>query len=82
MFQGAVVQSSGSLENSEHVAKVVRKTLEALRDFHPDQDNEGEESFKKMSFLYTDHAYVVVRSGRNIRVIHRRVAEVPTLDEI
>ena len=62
------------------MAKVVQKSLDLLKTYQAKEENP--ESFKKMSFLYTDHAYVVVKNGRNIRIIHRRVAEVPSLDDL
>ena len=65
-FQGVILESKGSLENSEHVANIVTQSLQLLSDASTDDD-----PFKRLSFLYTDQAYIIIKSGKNIQVIHK-----------
>ena len=67
-FQGAITQSSGSLQNNENVADVIYQSLQVLSDA-----STSEESYKRISFLYSNHAYVVMKSGRNIQIIHKHI---------
>lgn len=66
-LQGAITSSSGSLQNNDRIGNVVNKCLQIL------SENVQDEPYQKISFLYTDHAYVIVKSGKSIKVLHRKV---------
>jgi hypothetical protein len=46
------------------------------------QQEKDQQPFKRLCFLYMDHAYVVIRSGKNFRIVHKRVEETPSIDSI
>jgi len=88
---GAVLTSSGLLDNREEVAKAVTQTVKLLALYKPNktgdtQDNGQEEkqtvTYKKVSFVYSDRAYVMVRSGNKVHVILKKVDERPNIDQM
>jgi len=87
---GAVLTSSGLLDNREEVAKAVTQAVKLLALYKPDKihgkDNSQEDkhavSYKKVSFVYSDRAYVVVRSGNKLHVILKKVDERPNIDQL
>ena len=67
------MQSSGSLENNENIANIISQSLQILSDASHD------DPFKRISFLYSDHAYVVVKSGKTIQIIHKQIDSPPSM---
>ena len=67
-LQGAIVSSSGSLENNEHVGQMVMKCLRILT-----TSSALEGPLDRISFMYADHVYTMLKSGKNIRVVHKNI---------
>ena len=68
-FQGAILSSSGTLQNNENVGKIVIQSVQLLSEATLD------EPLNKISFLFSDHAYVAVKTGRNIKVAHKKIQD-------
>ena len=68
-FKGAVVSSSGSLQNNERLGQIITKCIQVL------SASSLEEPYKRISFLYSDHSYVIVKSGKNFKIVHKKVEE-------
>jgi len=71
---GAVVSSSGSLQNNERLGQTITKCIQIL------SASPLEEPFKRISFLYSDHCYVVFKSAKTLKIVHKKVEEDIPLD--
>lgn len=67
---GAVVSSSGELENDEKSANVIMNLVNLTSQIDP-QAFSPEEGFKKISLTYQDHCYIVCLSNRKIHIVKR-----------
>ena len=75
-FQGtAVLNSSGSLENNENLGQIISASLQVLSSAGAGGSKVLDEPLKRLSFLYTDHAYVVIKSGKTIQIAHKKIHE-------
>nr|CAH7743996.1 unnamed protein product [Callosobruchus chinensis] len=75
---GAVLSSSGDLENDERTAAIIMGLVNLTsqidsKAFPP------EEGFKKLSLVYDDHCYIVCLSNRKIHIVKKTLpTEIPT----
>ena len=67
--QGAILNSTGSLENNENVGTIITQSIQLL------SESTLNEPLNKISFLFSDHAYVAVKAGKNIKVVHKRIQD-------
>lgn len=67
--QGAILNSTGSLENNENVGTIITQSIQLL------SESKLNEPLNKISFLFSDHAYVAVKAGKNIKVAHKRIQD-------
>ena len=67
--QGAILNSTGSLENNENVGTIITQSIQLL------SESTLNEPLNKISFLFSDHAYVAVKAGKNIKVAHKRIQD-------
>jgi len=91
---GAMVTSSGALENRESVSTAVSQAVKLMGLYHHQPRSttaaaEGTEdeaisgqTYKKVSFVYSDRAYVVIRSGNKLMVTLKRIEERPQIDQL
>lgn len=79
-LEGDIIQSSGTLQNNENVSKVVMNSLAILRDYKP--GNGFDKNFHRISFVYSDRAYIVAKTNQNIRIVQKRVTEAPSLADL
>lgn len=68
---GAVVTSSGELENDEKTADVIMGIITLTSQIDSNAFNVGE-GFKKLSITYDDHCYVVCLSNRKVHIIKKQ----------
>ncbi|XP_060522602.1 ragulator complex protein LAMTOR4 homolog [Cylas formicarius] len=69
--EGAVLTSGGDLDNDERVAGLLYGLLKIARKLF---DNPVlDESFKRFSVIYDDHAYVVCLSNRKVYIVKRQL---------
>merc|ERR1712062_163476 len=66
---GAILNSTGSLENNENVGTIITQSIQLL------SESTLNEPLNKISFLFSDHAYVAVKAGKNIKVAHKRIQD-------
>lgn len=67
--EGAVLYSSGDLENDEKSAVTIMGLLNITS--HIDSSALSPEGFKKLSLIYDDHCYIVCLSNRRIHVVKK-----------
>ena len=68
--------------NKENVCPVVAQTVQVLGLYttpSEDESSAGQLTYKKVSFIYSDRAYVVVRTGNKLTVTHKKVDERPSI---
>ncbi|XP_019877025.1 ragulator complex protein LAMTOR4 homolog [Aethina tumida] len=68
--EGAVLSSSGDLENDERTANVIM----GLVNLTSQVDSSAfppEEGFKKLSLVYDDHCYIVCLSNKKIHIVKK-----------
>ena len=68
------MSSSGSLQNNERLGQTITKCIQIL------SASPLEEPFKRISFLYSDHCYVVFKSAKALKIVHKKVEEDIPLD--
>lgn len=73
--EGAVLASSGDLENDERTADVIMGIITMTTQIDPAAFSA--EGFKKISITYDDHCYIVCLSNRKIHVVKRNFTPVP-----
>lgn len=73
---GAVISSSGDLENDERTADIIMGIITMTTQVDPVAfpTNEG---FKKLSITYDDHCYIICLSNRKIHVVKRNYINAP-----
>lgn len=67
---GAVVSSSGDLENDERSADIIMGLINLVSQI----DSNGfpsDEGFKKLSLTYDNHCYVVCLSNRKVHIVKK-----------
>ncbi|XP_044760003.1 ragulator complex protein LAMTOR4 homolog [Coccinella septempunctata] len=69
---GAVLSSSGELENDERTATIIMDLLTLTPQIDP-LGFAPEEGFKKLSITYKNHCYVVCLSNRKIHIIKKNL---------
>ncbi|CAH0563735.1 unnamed protein product [Brassicogethes aeneus] len=70
--EGAVLSSSGELENDEKTANVIMGMINLTSQidsvaFPP------EEGFKKLSIVYDDHCYIVCLSNKKVHIVKKSI---------
>ena len=70
-----------SCENQESNAETGTEAI-AEDDNRSKSDYKSELSYKKVSFVYSDRAYVLMRSGNKIHMVHRRISEAPHIGHL
>ena len=67
--------------NKENVCPVVAQTVQVLGLYSKLSEYEslGHLTYKKVSFIYSDRAYVVVRTGNKLTVTLKKVDERPSI---
>jgi len=63
------MSSSGSLQNNERLGQIITKCIQIL------SASALEEPYQRISFLYSDHSYVIVKSGKSFKIVHKSVEE-------
>ncbi|KAE8747274.1 hypothetical protein FOCC_FOCC005918 [Frankliniella occidentalis] len=76
---GAVVSSSGELENGERIANVVAGLI-SLSDKVDPVAFPGDKGFKKITVNYENHAYIICLSNKKVYVVKRRTHPQAPLD--
>lgn len=74
--EGAVVSSSGDLENDERSADVIMGLISLISEI----DAAGfpsDEGFKKLSLTYDNHCYVVCLSNRKVHIVKKSLSAPP-----
>lgn len=76
--EGAVLSSSGDLENDEKTANIIMRLLNFTSQIDT-KAFQSEEGFKKLSITYDDHCYVICLSNRKIHVVKKTLSsDIPT----
>lgn len=68
--EGAVLSSSGDLENDEKSADVIMGLVNLVSQIDP-SGFPSDEGFKKLSLTYDNHCYIICLSNRKIHIIKR-----------
>lgn len=68
---GAVLSSSGDLENDEKFANSIIGLLNLSSQI--DLNNSPKEGFKKLSITYEDHCYVICLSNRKFHIVKKKL---------
>lgn len=68
---GAVVSSSGDLENDERSADIIMALINLVSQIDPSGFPSDEASFKKLSLTYDNHCYVVCLSNRKVHIVKK-----------
>lgn len=68
--EGAVLSSSGELENDEKSADIIMGLVSLVSQIDP-SGFPSDESFKKLSLTYDNHCYIICLSNRKIHIIKR-----------
>lgn len=68
---GAVLSSSGELENDEKTADIIMGLITLTSQIDANAFNTGE-GFKKLSITYDDHCYIICLSNRKIHVVKKQ----------
>ncbi|XP_018319013.1 ragulator complex protein LAMTOR4 homolog [Agrilus planipennis] len=67
---GAVLMSSGDLENDEKTADIILNLLNLTDEIDPVAFPSGDK-FKKLSITYSDHCYIICLSNRKVHVVKK-----------
>ncbi|XP_031353887.1 ragulator complex protein LAMTOR4 homolog [Photinus pyralis] len=67
---GAVISSSGDLENDEKSADIIMGLITLTSQIDPDA-LPNHDGFKKLSIKYEGHSYIVCLSNRKIHVVKK-----------
>ncbi|XP_063916030.1 ragulator complex protein LAMTOR4 homolog [Zophobas morio] len=67
--EGAVLASSGDLENDEKAAVIIMGLINLTS--YVDKAAFPDESFKKLSITYDKHCYVICLSNRKVHVVKK-----------
>jgi len=68
---GAVISSSGELENAEQTAATIMSLVSCTNKENIWPGDSGE-AFKKISITYSDYSYIICLSNKNIHVVKRK----------
>lgn len=68
--EGAVVSSSGDLENDERSADVIMGLVSLVSQIDPN-GFPSDEGFKKLSLTYDNHCYIVCLSNRKVHIVKK-----------
>ena len=68
LLQGAIIHSTGSIENNERIGQIMLKLVQIT-------STAQQEPFDRISLLYKDHSYSIVKSGRSIKVLHKSFSD-------
>ncbi|KAL7644060.1 UNVERIFIED_CONTAM: hypothetical protein RMT77_004872 [Armadillidium vulgare] len=68
---GAVISSSGDLQNDERLALVIMNILTSTTKSQLFPSESGEQ-FKKLTITYSDHFYVIRLSNKKIDIVKRK----------
>ncbi|KAJ8953954.1 hypothetical protein NQ318_019197 [Aromia moschata] len=68
--EGAVISSSGDLENDEKSAVIIMGLINLTSQIDSNAFP-PEEGFKKLSIVYDDHCYIVCLSNRKIHIVKK-----------
>ncbi|XP_022916589.1 ragulator complex protein LAMTOR4 homolog [Onthophagus taurus] len=71
--EGAVLSSSGQLENDEKSANIIMGILSLTSTLDP-KAFPADQGFKKLSIFYEDHCYAICLSNRRVHVVKRRLS--------
>lgn len=69
--EGAVLTSTGDLENDEESARIIMDLLNLTS--HVDKTAFPDESFQKLSITYDKHCYIIALSNRKIHVVKKSI---------
>lgn len=67
---GAVVSSSGDLENDERSADIIMGLVNLVSQIDP-SGFASDEGFKKLSLTYDNHCYIVCLSNRKVHIVKK-----------
>lgn len=68
---GAVVSSSGDLENDERSADIIMGLVNLVTQIDSNGFPSAEEGFKKLSLTYDNHCYIVCLSNRKVHIVKK-----------
>lgn len=68
---GAVIASSGELENDEKTADVIMGLVTLTSQIDPNAFS-PDEGFKKLSITYDEHCYIICLSNRKIHIVKKQ----------
>ncbi|KAJ8975295.1 hypothetical protein NQ317_011636 [Molorchus minor] len=71
--EGAVLSSSGDLENDEKSAVIIMGLVNLTSQIDP-VAFPPEEGFKKLSIVYEDHCYIICLSNRRIHIVKKTLS--------
>ncbi|GJQ80917.1 hypothetical protein Trydic_g4734 [Trypoxylus dichotomus] len=78
--EGAVLSSSGELENDEKTADIIMGLLTVASTVDPAVF--PARSFKKLSLTYDQHCYMVCLSNRKIHIVKKLLNTTPSSHEV
>jgi len=73
-IDGAVLTSSGDLENDERIANIVTNLI-SLTDKVDPKAFSSNEGFEKISIVYDDHCYIICLSNKKVHVVKKRLVD-------
>lgn len=76
--EGAVISSSGDLENDEKSADTIMGLVNLVSQIDP-SGFPSDEGFKKLSLTYDNHCYIICLSNRKIHIIKRSLNQSDSL---
>lgn len=76
--EGAVINSSGDLENDEKSADIIMGLVNLVSQIDP-SGFPSDEGFKKLSLTYENHCYIICLSNKKIHVIKRSLNQPDSL---
>ena len=69
--------------NENHYTKTTENDANTLNGSSSSQSNYRTEiTYKKLSFVYNDHAYICARSGNKIYVVQKRITVAPSIGKL
>lgn len=71
--EGAVLSSSGDLENDEKSAVIIMGLIHLVSQIHS-KAFPPEKNFKKLSITYDDHCYNICLSNRKIHILKKSLS--------
>jgi len=91
-LDGNILTSSGQLENNERVSGVVQEAMNLIQTHQldpppPSGDNGGGSlsstmKYRKVSFVFSNRAYLIIRSGNKYIVTMKSVSEPPNIGHL